>query len=56
VVDDAGCCIGMVAQADLARSSVSARDLARTVEKISEPSGGKPRRELEVGVQPRAWH
>lgn len=56
VVDEAGCCIGMVAQADLARSNVSAQDLARTVEKISEPSGGKPRRESQVGVQPRTWH
>lgn len=56
VVDEAGCCIGMVAQADLARSSVSARDLAKTVEKISEPSGGRPRRDSEVGVQPTTWH
>lgn len=56
VVDEAGCCIGMVAQADLARSSVSARDLANTVEKISEPSGGKPRKESKAGVQPTTWH
>ena len=41
VIDDAGCCVGIVAQADLARAndrSVSERDVARTVERISEPT------------------
>jgi len=43
VVDEAGRCIGMVAQADLARAAeerwgVSDADVGRVVEKISEPS------------------
>lgn len=41
VIDADGCCVGMVAQADLARASdraVSDRDVGRVVEKISEPS------------------
>jgi CBS domain-containing protein len=38
VIDGEGCCVGMVAQADLART-VPARELARTVERISEPNG-----------------
>ena len=50
VVDQAGCCVGVVAQADLARS-VPARELAKTVEKISEPSAS-PRRDANVGVHP----
>lgn len=50
VVDQEGCCVGIVAQADLARS-VPARELAKTVEKISEPSAS-PRRDANVGVHP----
>jgi CBS domain-containing protein len=50
VVDQQGCCVGVVAQADLARS-VPARELAKTVEKISEPSA-EPRRDAQVGVHP----
>jgi CBS domain-containing protein len=48
VVDGKGCCVGIVAQADLARKASSAgrdvqhADVARVVEKISEP--GSPRR------------
>ena len=43
VVDDAGCCRGIVAQADLARaaersSEVSDEEVGRVVERISEPS------------------
>jgi CBS domain-containing protein len=42
VVDDAGCCLGVIAQADLARAAeqkggVSEREVARVVERISEP-------------------
>jgi CBS domain-containing protein len=42
VVDDAGCCLGVIAQADLARAAeqkggVSDREVARVVERISEP-------------------
>lgn len=39
VVDEDGCCIGLVAQADLARadSAVSDREVGRVVEEISEP-------------------
>ena len=50
VVDQEGCCVGVVAQADLARS-VPARELAKTVEKISDPSAS-PRRNTHVGVHP----
>jgi CBS domain-containing protein len=44
VVDDDGYCVGIVAQADLARATqqggdVTERDLARVVERISEPAG-----------------
>lgn len=43
VVDDAGCCVGIVAQADLARAAEDHRGLTdaevgRLVEKISEPA------------------
>lgn len=54
VVDSSGRCAGMVAQADLAlskNSEVSDREIAMTVERISEPSRS-PRRETEVGVRP----
>jgi CBS domain-containing protein len=43
VVDDGGCCVGIIAQADLARAAeehrgVSDDEVAHVVEKISEPS------------------
>ena len=42
VVDDDGCCVGIVAQADLARAADQGRDVSdeevgRVVERISEP-------------------
>jgi CBS domain-containing protein len=39
VVDESGCCVGVIAQADLAldQSSVSEKELGRVVERISEP-------------------
>ena len=41
VVDDANCCVGMVAQADLARDErgFSDREVRDTIERISEPNG-----------------
>lgn len=53
VIDDQGCCMGMIAQADLARHEQEADDheVRRTVERISEPRD-RPRSESEVGVQP----
>lgn len=41
VVDQRGCCVGMVAQADLAlhNEAVSDSEVGRVVERISEPSG-----------------
>lgn len=47
VVDDEGNCVGMVAQADLARhaEAVSQSDIGRVVERISEPGrsdAGRP--------------
>ncbi len=41
IVDGDGCCVGMVAQADLARASdrdVSDRKVGKVVERISEPN------------------
>jgi CBS domain-containing protein len=42
VVDDHGCCVGIISQADLARAAdrdkVSEHEVAVVVEKISEPS------------------
>lgn len=43
VVDDAGCCVGIVAQADVARaatrnSEVDDAEVGRVVERISEPA------------------
>lgn len=48
VVDDGGCCVGMIAQADLAlaaehSSDVSDEEVGRVVERISEPSGLRDR-------------
>src|SRR5206468_5971916 len=43
IVDQSGCCVGIVSQADLARAEdrgVSDREVGRMVEKVSEPSGG----------------
>lgn len=53
VVDDAGCCVGMIAQADVARDERDADDheVRRTLERISEPTG-RPRSEASVGVRP----
>jgi CBS domain-containing protein len=41
VVDARGCCVGMVAQADLARHEevIGATEVGRMVERISEPAG-----------------
>ena len=38
VVDEDGTCVGIIAQADLALHDLPARDVAKTVERISEPS------------------
>ena len=42
IVDDGGCCVGIIAQADLARaaerSELSDAEVAQVVERISEPS------------------
>lgn len=62
VVDGAGCCVGIIAQADLARAAergrdVSEKEVARVVERISEqtyaprresgsPGGGQGRRDV----------
>lgn len=54
VIDTQGCCVGMVAQADLARREdrgVSDREVGRVVERISEPTG-VPRRNTRVGIRP----
>jgi CBS domain-containing protein len=44
IVDQSGCCVGMVSQADLARAEdrgVSDREVGRVVERVSEP-GRRP--------------
>jgi CBS domain-containing protein len=48
IADADGRCLGMVSQADLARAAergrgVSEPDVARVIERISEPSGASPR-------------
>ena len=57
VVDGAGGCVGILAQADLARNSggvaVSDSELARLVERISEPTPRASRAEAERGARPR---
>lgn len=42
VVDERGCCVGMIAQADLARADrgVDDHEVRETLERISEPSRG----------------
>lgn len=55
VVDSEGCCVGIVAQADLARAAlegrrVSEQEVAIVVERISEPSHTAP----EQGAPPIA--
>lgn len=37
IVDEKGCCVGIVAQADLARAREARSDLAEVVERVSEP-------------------
>jgi CBS domain-containing protein len=51
VVDDDGICVGIIAQADLALHDLPDKDVARTVERISEPSP-EARREMMIGMQP----
>jgi hypothetical protein len=40
VVDERGCCVGMIAQADLAlnQRAVTEHEVAQVVERISEPA------------------
>ena len=52
VVDQNNCCVGIIAQADLARADAeSSRDVRRTVEQISEPTD-RARSNADVGVRP----
>jgi CBS domain-containing protein len=51
VVDDDGMCVGMIAQADLALHDLPDKDVARTVERISEPTESA-RREASIEIQP----
>lgn len=53
VIDDRGCCVGMTAQADLARAkqAVGNREVGRVVEQVSEPTS-EPRSELGAGIRP----
>ncbi len=53
VVDQAGCCVGMIAQADLATHAhaVDNREVGRVVECISAPTSA-PRADIDVGVRP----
>ena len=54
VVDERGCCVGIIAQADLTRKepAVSDREVGHIVERISEP-GDEPRTQADVGIRPR---
>lgn len=53
VIDNQGCCVGMIAQADLARAkqAVGNREVGRVVERVSQPTG-QPRSDADVGVRP----
>ena len=51
VVDDDGMCVGMIAQADLALHDLPDKDVATTVERISEPTESA-RREAAIEIQP----
>jgi CBS domain-containing protein len=53
VIDRAGCCVGIIAQADIARenSATTDREVARVVERVSEPTR-ESRRDVNVGIQP----
>jgi CBS domain-containing protein len=57
VIDDQGCCVGMISQADLARENraVGNREVGRVVERVSEPTD-EPRSEVGVGVRPDSVH
>jgi CBS domain-containing protein len=53
VIDDRGCCVGMIAQADLARAEDEAgdREVRHTIERISEPTDSA-RSRSDAGEQP----
>jgi CBS domain-containing protein len=57
VIDDQGCCVGMISQADLARENraVGNREVGRVVERVSEPTD-EPRSELDAGIRPDTVH
>ena len=53
VVDEAGCCVGIIAQADIARAAdaeLSDREVGRVVERISGPTD-EPRADADVGTR-----
>jgi CBS domain-containing protein len=57
IVDDAERCVGIIAQADLARAAedgraVSDLEVARVVERISDPGPGSPRRAMQSAAAP----
>ena len=56
VIDEHDCCIGIVAQADLARAprehtNVTEQEVGRTIERVSEPIRG-PRANAQIGRTP----
>jgi CBS domain-containing protein len=53
VIDDQGCCVGVIAQADLARAkqAVGNREVGRVVERVSQPTG-QPRADAAAGIRP----
>ncbi len=53
VIDEQGCCVGMIAQADLARAkqAIGNREVGRVVERVSQPTG-QPRADAQVGRRP----
>jgi CBS domain. len=40
VVDESGCCVGIIAQADIARKAGDDHEVAKVVERVSEPTSG----------------
>ena len=54
IVDQSGCCVGIVAQTDLARAEdrgLSDREVGRVDERVSEPTGCACRSALNLGVR-----
>ena len=48
IVDESGCCVGIIAQADIARKAGDDHEVAKVVERVSEPTSGARTKELQI--------